>query len=231
MADDPAERAIDVSALGKRFGNRWIIRGATMSVSSGEAVALLGPNGSGKTTLLRVIATVLRPNSGTVRVRGLDAVKDAAAVRARVGYLAHQPGLYEDLTARENLAFACDMLALPHEGVDHALERVGLARDARSRVRGFSAGMLRRLALARLLLRRPEVLILDEPYSNLDSDGVGIMNAVIAEVVRSGGAALVAAHELAPAKGLFNRTVTLVNGRIAGDRAEAGVLQVAGSGA
>jgi ABC-type multidrug transport system ATPase subunit len=99
---------------------------------------------------------------------------------------------------------------------ESCLERVGLAHVADDRVRGFSAGMQRRLALARLILRRPRVLLLDEPYSNLDVDGVDLMNDVLASTIRAGGAALVALHELAPSKGTLDRTLTLVGGRIDG---------------
>jgi heme ABC exporter ATP-binding subunit CcmA len=193
-----------------------VLRGATFAVHAGEMVGLLGPNGSGKSTMLRVLSTLLKPHAGTALVDGRDIVADAAHVRARVGYLAHVPGLYDDLSARENLRFAADMLGVASAHVETALERVGLLSVADDRVRGFSAGMQRRLALARLLLRSPRVLFLDEPYSNLDADGVALMNATIADVIRSGGAALVALHELAPATPILSRTLTLVDGRIDG---------------
>jgi heme exporter protein A len=189
-------------------------------VRGGEAVGLLGPNGSGKSTVLRILGTLLAPSAGTASINGLDAVRDAGAVRAQVGYLAHTPGLYDDLTARENLRFAADMLGLSHAEAEESLTRVGLARAAGERVRTFSAGMQRRLALARLTLLRPRVLLLDEPYSNLDSAGVSLVNGIVADVVRSGGAALVVLHELAPAAGLLDRTLVLVEGRIAAPAAE-----------
>ncbi|MBI2795551.1 MAG: heme ABC exporter ATP-binding protein CcmA [Gemmatimonadetes bacterium] len=214
MSNGQSDRAIDVSGLGKRFGARWVLRGTTLAVRPGEVVGLMGQNGSGKSTILRIVATLLKPNAGTAQVNGLNVVRDATAVRAQVGYLAHTPGLYDDLTARENLKFAADMLGMPATVVDASLERVGLARVAHERVRGFSAGMERRLALARLFLRTPTVLLLDEPYSNLDAAGVELINSLIGGIVRTGGAALVALHELAPARGLIDRTLTLVEGRI-----------------
>ena len=214
MVTAPAP-AIELQAIGRRFGSRWVLRGASLRVERGEIVGLLGANGSGKSTLLRIVATLLKPNAGSARVDGRDVVREANAVRAQAGYLSHTPGLYDDLTARENLRFAADMLGISYESADGSLERVGLAGAADDRVRGFSAGMQRRLALARLLLRRPRVLVLDEPYSNLDADGVQTMNLVIAECVGEGGAALMALHELAPARSVLTRTVTLVNGRIA----------------
>lgn len=207
--------AIELRGIGRRFGSRWVLRGASLHVEGGEIVGLLGANGSGKSTLLRIVATLLKPNAGAAYVDGRDVVREASAARALAGYLAHMPGLYDDLTARENLRFAADMLSISHETVDESLERVGLSGVADDRVRGFSAGMQRRLALARLLLRRPRVLVLDEPYSNLDADGVNIMNFLVGECVRGGGAALMALHELAPARSVLTRTVTLVNGRIA----------------
>ena len=218
MSNGQSDHAINVIGLGKRFGARWVLRGVSLEVRRGEAVALLGPNGSGKSTVLRILGTLLNPNSGSGYVNGLDIVRDATGVRGQVGYLAHTPGLYDDLTARENLRFAADMLGLPYEAAESSLERVGLTHVADDRVRGFSAGMQRRLALARLILRNPRVLLLDEPYSNLDADGVELMNSVIAGLVRSGGAALVALHELAPAKTMLDRTLTLVEGRIEGTR-------------
>ena len=187
----------------------------SFDVRGGEAVGLVGPNGSGKSTVLRILGTLLAPSAGTASINGLDVVRDAGAVRAQVGYLAHTPGLYDDLTARENLRFAADMLGLSHADAEDSLTRVGLTRAAGERVRTFSAGMQRRLALARLTLLRPRVLLLDEPYSNLDSAGVSLVNGIITDVVRSGGAALVVLHELAPAAGVLDRTLTLVEGRIA----------------
>lgn len=207
--------AIDVHMVGRRFGTRWALRGVSFAVRPGEVTGLLGPNGSGKSTVLRVLATLLAPSAGTASVDGLDVARDAGAIRARIGYLAHSPGLYDDLTARENLGFAADMLGLPRASVDDAITRVGLAHAIDERVRTFSAGMQRRLALARLGMLRPRVLLLDEPYSNLDADGVALVNETIAGVIEAGGAALLVVHELAPAAPVLDRTITLVDGRIA----------------
>ena len=218
MVNRQPDQAIVVSGLGKRFGTRWVLRGVSLDVIRGEAVGLMGPNGSGKSTVLRILGTLLNPNAGAGSVDGYDIVRDASSVRGKIGFLAHTPGLYDDLTARENLRFAADMLGLSHTVADGSLERVGLAHVADDRVRGFSAGMQRRLALARLILRSPRVLLLDEPYSNLDNQGVELMNSVINDVVRSEGAALVALHELAPAKATLDRTLTIVDGRIEAPR-------------
>jgi heme exporter protein A len=206
--------AIDANGIGKRFGSRWALRGATCRIEAGEVVGLFGANGSGKSTLLRILATLIRPNAGTARINGSDVVLDADTVRRSIGFLAHTPGLYDDLTAHENLRFAADMLGIPHASISQHLQLVGLSDVANERVRGFSAGMQRRLAIARLRLARPNVLLLDEPYSNLDTNGIDLMNATIAELVAAGGAAIIALHEIAPAQRMLTRSVTLVNGRI-----------------
>ena len=133
MQNGSTDRAIDARGLGKRFGIRWVLRGATLDVARGEAVALMGSNGSGKSTLLRILGTLLRPNAGSASVNGLDIVTDAAEVRAEIGYLAHAPGLYDDLTARENLEFAAEMLGLDHSAVATSLDQVGLGPGASPR--------------------------------------------------------------------------------------------------
>jgi heme exporter protein A len=221
MAETTFELAIDASAVARRFGTRWVLRGVSMQVRAGEVVGLLGANGSGKSTLLRIFGTLLRPSAGAARVYGHDVVRAADQVRGAIGFLAHTPGLYDDLTARENLQFAATMLGIGEDArarvadtaINTVLARVGLTHAADERVRGFSAGMERRLAVARMLLAKPRLLLLDEPYSNLDAEGIAMMSGIITEAVRNGGAALVVLHELAPAAGILGRTITLRDGR------------------
>ena len=208
------EAAIEVTNLARRFGASWVLRGINFTVAPREVVGLLGANGSGQSTLLRIIATLLRPHVGGVQVCGHDVVRDAHRVRSLIGYLAHSPGLYEDLSARENLEFVARMLDRDAEEVDPALAQVGLLSVAHRQVRGMSAGMQRRLAFARLMLVRPRLLLLDEPYSNLDTDGIALVNELIAEWIDEGAAALVVLHEIAPAVRLLDRTVELLDGRI-----------------
>ena len=164
--------AIVADGVTRRFGPRWVLRGVSLTVSTGEVVALLGANGSGKSTLLRILATLLRAHGGRALVGGCDTASAADEVRSTVGFLAHAPGLYEDLSARENLAFAAAMLGSdtkgPH-GIDAQLKRVGLSAAATSRVRGFSAGMQRRLALARLLFAKDRTLTHDRGECRLVS--------------------------------------------------------------
>lgn len=209
--------AIDAQGVARRFGARWVLRGVNLQIRPGEMVGLLGANGSGKSTLLRILATLLKPSAGGALVYGHDVVKAPDDVRRHIGFLAHSPGLYDDLTARENLHFAASMLGLERPDLDGALDRVGLGAVRNERVRGFSAGMQRRLSLARLVLANARVLLLDEPYSNLDVAGIALMNELIGESVAGGGAALVVLHELAPAAGRLDRTITIRGGRIAED--------------
>jgi heme exporter protein A len=207
--------ALELAGIGRRFARRWVLRGVDLRVEAGECLALTGRNGSGKTTLLRVIATLLRPTRGSGRVFGQDLIADASWIRPGVGLLAHHAGLYEDLTAEENLIFSLAMAGLPrdHDLVLRALTEVGLRAEANERVRGFSAGMRRRVALGRLLLRPPQLLLLDEPYASFDVDGVALVNAFAVRVAENGGAVLVATHDVARGRGVLQRRVHLENGR------------------
>jgi heme exporter protein A len=205
--------AVEMRGLARRFGPQWVLRGLTLAVERGESVGVLGANGSGKSTLLRILGTLLRPNSGSALIYGRDVVREAEDVRRMIGCLSHLPGLYDDLTASENMRFSAAMLGVAPARIPEVLERVGLSDFNSERVRGFSAGMQRRLAVARLLLTSPVLLLLDEPYSNLDAGGVELINATIDEVVRKGGAAIVVLHEVAPAIGVLDRCIRLVDGR------------------
>jgi heme exporter protein A len=144
-------------------------------------------------------------------------VDDADEIRALVGVLGHHSGLYDDLTAGENLRFSMQMygLDIPRPRVDAALDEVGLGHESRERVRGFSAGMRRRLALARLLLRPPRLLLLDEPYAAFDQHGIDQVNDFVRRIIADGGAAVVVTHDLARAEGVTGRVLTIEDGRIA----------------
>ncbi len=212
--------ALVADGVTRRFGRRWALRGASLEVAPGEVVGLEGHNGSGKSTLLRVFATLLRATSGEALVHGRSVRQHPDWVRAQVALLTYHPGLYDDLTARENLRFAATMLGRDEAGLDAALDRVGLLAVGDERVRTFSSGMQRRLSLARLLLQRPRVLLLDEPYNSLDKQGVALVNDVVREVVRGvdGGAALIVLHERASAGTLLDRIEVMNQGRIEGQR-------------
>jgi heme exporter protein A len=204
-----------LEGIARRFGRKWALRGASLRAEAGTALALMGHNGSGKTTLLRVVATSLRPTRGTGTVLGHDLVHEAAAIREHVGVLYHAAGVYGDLSARENLEFSRRMWGGTSKvGVDEALERVGLARVAHERAAGFSSGMTRRLALARLVMRPPRILLLDEPYASFDADGIELVNELVREAADRGGIVLIATHDPARSEGVVDGVVTLQEGRV-----------------
>ena len=213
---DDAVRAISIDEIAQRLGGRWVLRGLTLRVDPGECVAVVGHNGSGKTTLLRVLSTVLRPTRGTGSIFGHDLVRDADGVRASCAMLNHGGGLYGDLTAAENLAFAQRMMGERADmpAIKQALERVGIGAFANTRVRTFSSGMQRRTAVARLYLRDARLLLLDEPYNSLDGDGVSLVDELLASVRSKGGAALVVLHDLERTNTEFDRVIELAQGRI-----------------
>ena len=212
----PGPAAVELSGIARRFSRRWVLRGISLRVEPGEAVALMGKNGSGKTTLLRIISTALSPTRGSGTVFGHDLRGEAAGVREVIGVLGHAAGLYEDLTAYENLRFALRMAGLnvDRDQIRAALATVRLAHEENERVRNFSAGMRRRLGLAKLLMRPPRLLLLDEPYAAFDADGVDLVNAFVRETVRTGGAALISTHDLARALPAVGRVIRIVDGLI-----------------
>ena len=211
---DPPVPALALDSITRRFGRRWALRGVTAHVAAGEVVGVEGHNGSGKSTLLRIAATAIKPTSGTVRIRGQSVADAPERARGQVALLSFQPGLYDDLTARENLVFASEMLDLPRPDIEGTLDRVGLLREADERVRNFSSGMQRRLSPGRLILQAPRVLLLDEPYNSFDRDGVQLVNEIVREVRDSGGCALIVLHDRHSARGVLDRVMRLRQGLV-----------------
>jgi heme exporter protein A len=167
--DQPALRA---AGLRREFGERTALADVDLSLASGETLVVLGPNGAGKTTLLRMLATLLRPSGGEVEVLGCRLPGEAWRARGRIGFLGHEPLLYRELSGRENLRFHARLHGLDGERVEarigELLEAVAMGRRADERVAELSAGMRQRLAICRCVLHEPELLLLDEPDSNLD---------------------------------------------------------------
>ena len=208
-----AAAAVSLSRLTRVFGTQPAIVGVDLSVQRGSVVLLRGPNGAGKSTLLRVIATALTPTYGGGSVLGFDLVRERDQVRRRTELLGHHTRLYEDLTAVENLRFACALYGADVRRVAEALERVGLAEVGGERVAGFSHGMRQRLALARGLLRGPELLLLDEPYAGLDAAAKAMVDQVVLAARTAGHTVVLATHE--PVReGLVTATVSMEAGRV-----------------
>jgi heme exporter protein A len=211
--------AVATVELARLFGRSAALAGVSLTIEIGRTVALLGPNGAGKTTLLRICATAIRPSYGSVAIDGIDALQHPDLVRTRVVYLSHATAHYDDLTARENLRFAATMFGWgEREGdpvVDEALETLGLTGVAGVRVRAFSAGMRKRLALARVLVARPSLLLLDEPHAALDDEGMALVDRLLGLWHEAGVTVLVASHQAERVTGLADGRVHLEGGLVA----------------
>jgi heme exporter protein A len=172
---EQAQPAIAVAGLRRDYGDRPALDGVDFELAAGESLVVLGPNGAGKTTLLRVLATLLRPSGGEVRVLGCSLPDEAWKLRGRIGYLGHEPLLYRDLSGRENLRFQARLHGMPRAAAEarigELLRAVEMERRADERVAELSAGMRQRLSICRCVLHEPELLLLDEPDSNLDIEG------------------------------------------------------------
>ncbi|MDA8359632.1 MAG: heme ABC exporter ATP-binding protein CcmA [Actinomycetota bacterium] len=199
-------------ALAGRFP---ALSGVDLTVSAGEVVVVLGPNGAGKTSLLRTCAGLLPVTSGAAEVLGEDLRQDPTHVRLRVGLLGHAAPLYDELTAAENVRFAVRAAGLPTSRVDPALERLGIVgRLRRTPVARLSAGQRRRVALAALVARTPELWLLDEPHAGLDGATRRLLADLIAEAAGGGAAVLLSSHEPDLAVPLADRAVTMTGGRV-----------------
>ena len=213
------DEIIVVRDLVKAFGLRSVLRGISFSVGRGQVVALLGPNGSGKTTLLRILAGLSRPTAGSLTIGGWSLPKELAQVRAQLGVVSHQPLLYDDLTAEENLRFFARLYNLerPAERAAAALERVGLARRSRDLLRTFSRGMQQRLGIARATLHEPAILLLDEPYTGLDVNGAAMLDDILREWKAAGRSVIMASHDLEHAAAFGDHVLIIGQGQIVAD--------------
>ncbi|MCM2254775.1 MAG: heme ABC exporter ATP-binding protein CcmA [Vicinamibacteria bacterium] len=209
--------ALDVQGLARRYGGRWALSGVSFSLEAGQALALVGRNGSGKSTLLRLLAAALRVHAGEARVCGADLRRDADTVRRRTALLSHAAYTWEALSARENLVFTSRLLGQdrPRERAAQRLEQVGLAARGDDPVSSFSAGMRKRLALARTLLQEAPLVMLDEPYGALDPPGFRLIDGIIRAVRVEGRSVVMATHQVERAAALCDRGLVLEQGRVA----------------
>jgi len=224
----PVVRLSQAVALTGRFP---ALAGVDLVVEAGQVIVLEGANGAGKTSVLRACAGILPVTSGTIEVLGFDLRRDRAAVRRRVGMLGHAAALYDELTVAENLRFAVRAAGADPAGLPDVLQRLGLVgRLPRTLVGRLSAGQRRRVDLAALVARRPEVWLLDEPHASLDAAGRALIDTVIGDAAAAGAAVLVASHELDMVVPLADQVVTMAGGRVVGRWEPAGEAMGPGTG-
>ena len=186
--------AVLLRDLGRAYGERVALTGVSLELARGATLAVFGANGAGKTTLLRVLATLLRPHAGSVEVLGRALPREGWAVRGRIGLLAHEPLLYRDLSARENLRFHGRLHGVDGGRAEALLEAVGMARRGDEPVRSLSRGMAQRVAICRALLHEPELLLLDEPLANLDPGAAGAVAPLVGR--ESGATRVLISHDV-----------------------------------
>ncbi|GAC1319202.1 MAG: ABC transporter ATP-binding protein [Chloroflexota bacterium] len=211
-----AQPALELQGIAKLYGHTVALRATSLRVATGETLALLGPNGSGKTTLLKIIAGAIAPTIGSGSIFGHDMVKDRVGLRRSVGLLAAETYHYDDLTARENLVFYAVMQGAECDdaSLTSILRHVGLTAYADTRVRAYSSGMKRRLSLARLILQKPRLLLLDEPYNSMDAAGSDLVDETVRVSTRSGCSTILATHDAHRALSVAQCVAVLDGGRV-----------------
>ena len=209
------ELAVEVRGLTRAFGARKALDGVDFDLPDGAFLSIFGPNGAGKSTLLRVLTTLTPASKGTAKVMGFDVMADAVELREHIGFISHNPLLYPDLSAEENLLFFSEMygLADPAARVTELLAAVELDHRRLDLVRTFSRGMLQRLSIARALLHHPDILFLDEPYSGLDPHAMDILDSLVAQI-REQHTFVMVSHDLAKGLELCTHAMILARGRV-----------------
>ncbi len=208
-----AAAGLSVDDVSRRYGRRWALARVTLEIPPGDAWMLLGPNGSGKSTLIKCLSTRLKCHHGTIRLDGQDVWENRSALRRRIAVLSHASALYDDLSGLENLDVWSRLGGIEVEP-EPLLERVGLDPGRIDPVRTYSAGMRKRLALARVLLKDPDVLLLDEPFTALDPAGRGLLVRVIRELQEAGTTLVMATHLPQVARALCKNALVLDAGQV-----------------
>jgi heme exporter protein A len=218
---------LEARGLQRAFGRVRILRGIDLTLGPGEALAVIGPNGAGKTTLLRLLAGLMRPTAGEVRVLGQPLRRGSDSPREVIGLLSHQSLLYDDLTLLENLTFAARLhaLARPRTVAAAALEAAGLTERGDELPRRLSRGLLQRAAIARAMLHSPRVLLLDEPFTSLDAAAAASLREDLRGRVARGLGLVIVTHHLAEVWDLASRIAVLVKGCWAADEQRVGSLE------
>jgi len=207
---------LEVKGLKKSFGLKPVLRSIDLVLGRGECIAILGANGAGKTTLLRTLAGLTAPSAGTVHIDGLDIMQHAQQIRRLIGFVGHQPYLYDELTSIENLLFFGRMYTVKQarQRAHELLCKVGLEKRAHERLGSLSRGQVQRLALARALLHSPPLLLLDEPDTGLDDQGNELLETLLREHIEQDGAILFSTHQRERALKLAHSIIILDRGRI-----------------
>ena len=213
--DSQKSLAIETEHLSKVFGSRCAVDDVSLDVPQGSFVSIFGPNGAGKTTLLRILSTLTRASSGTARVMGVDVKEDPDKTRAYIGLISHQPMLYPDLSAEENLLLYARLYGVedPEARVLELLDMVGLKHRRLDAVRTFSRGMTQRVAIARALVHDPAVVFLDEPYSGLDPHAIDIFDQLIDDI-RVDRTFVMVSHDLRKGFAMCSHALVLARGRV-----------------
>lgn len=211
-----AEWAIEIDGLTKHFGYRWVLNGIDLRVKWGEFCVLLGPNGVGKSTLMRILCTLAKPSGGRAKVAGYDVQASPDEVRANIALIAHSTHLYEDLTAQENIRFYLRLRGASaiEQRLAEALKVTGLDAVRDQRVRTFSAGMKKRLCLAKVMAYPARVLFLDEPYSGLDEQGISMLNHFLGTLKSDGSTIFMVTHFREQGVATGDRILYLRDGRL-----------------
>jgi len=205
------EAAIELDNLQRRYGERVALADVSVRVEKGQTLAVLGGNGAGKTTLLRVLAGLLRPHGGTVRVLGAELPAERWKLPAQVGYLGHEPLLYRELSGRENLRYHARLHGIGDARVEEMLTSVGMAARADDPVRDLSKGLVQRVAAARAVLHDPALLLLDEPRANLDPAAAELLEPLIGR--ESGRTRVLVSHDVEGALAEADVSIGLRDGR------------------
>lgn len=210
---------IEIKKLIKQADNKIILKGIDLSIKQGETVAILGPNGAGKSTLLKVLATLIKPSSGLVKINGLDLKKDQIEVKKSFGYLPHSSLLYDHYSPLENLIFFGKLYGVKNieKRAVELVKEVGLSFFINDPVKNFSRGMIQRIAIARAIVHEPKILLLDEPHTGLDQGAISILNNVILSMKEKGSTTLMVTHDFKQAAEICDRIIIIKNGKIADD--------------
>lgn len=209
-------RAIKVQGLTKLFGTRPALRGIDLEIEEGKSVVIFGPNGAGKTTLIRILATIMNPSSGTISVDGLSLKSHAVEIRRRIGIVTHQTFLYNNLTAYENLEFYARMFDVPKrkERIHEIVTLVGMTARLHDRVATLSRGMQQRLSIARALLHKPTIMLMDEPETGLDQESIPLLWGILPEEMGQKRTVILTTHNLERGLELGDRVLILDRGKV-----------------